>query len=106
MHRMLFAVHRKPELTHEEFVEHYQQVHLPIARRLPKLQRYEIFPVQPAEDAGADAPDAFALMVFDSPETFADVMAGPEMAAAVEDNATFIDRFEAYTVDHLAVVTG
>ena len=106
MHRMLFAVHRKPELTYEQFLEHYQQVHLPIARRLPKLERYEIFPVQPGSDADTQAPDAFALMVFDSAETFEAVMASPEMAAAVEDNATFIDRFEANTVDHLPLVTG
>jgi uncharacterized protein (TIGR02118 family) len=101
---MLFAIHRKPELSYEEFLEHYRQVHLPIAQQLPRLQRYEIFPVQPGPDV--NAPDAFALMVFDSQETFEAVMASSEMAAAVEDNATFIDRFEAYTVDHLPVVTG
>jgi hypothetical protein len=32
-------------------------------------------------------------------------LATPEMAEAVADNTTFIDRFEAYTVDHLPVVT-
>ena len=106
MHRMLFAIYRKPELTWDEFLAHYHEVHLPIARRLPNLQRYEVFPVRPAEGADPEAPDAFALMFFDSVETFEAVMAGPEMAAAVEDNATFIDRFEAYTVDHLPIFPG
>jgi hypothetical protein len=36
---------------------------------------------------------------------FERVMSTPEMAAAVEDNLTFIDRFEAYTVEHVPVVT-
>lgn len=103
MHRVLFAIHRKPELSYEEFLAHYRDVHLPIAKRLPTLRRYEIFPVQPSDDA--HAPDAFALMVFDSAEEFERLLASPEMAEAVEDNTTFIDRFEAYTVDHLPVVT-
>jgi uncharacterized protein (TIGR02118 family) len=105
MHRVLFAIHRKPELTYDEFLEHYRTVHLPIAGRLPRLRRYEIFPVQPGPDASAGAPDAFALMTFDSAEEFERLLATPEMAEAVEDNKTFIDRFEAYTVDHLPVVT-
>lgn len=106
MHRVLFAIHRKPELTSEEFLAHYRDVHLPIAGRLPNLRRYEIFPVQLGPDATADSPDAFALMIFDSVEEFERLLSTPEMAEAVEDNKTFIDRFEAYTVDHLPVVTG
>jgi uncharacterized protein (TIGR02118 family) len=106
MHRVLFAIYRKPELTYDQFLEHYRDVHLPIARRLPNLRRYEIFPVEPGPDAAAGAPDAFALMVFDSAEEFERLLATPEMAEAVADNLTFIDRFEAYTVDHIPVVTG
>ena len=45
-------------------------------------------------------------MVFDSAEEFERLLATPEMAEAVADNLTFIDRFEAYTVDHIPVVTG
>ncbi len=105
MHCVLFAIHRKPELTYEQFLAHYRDVHLPIAGRLPNLRRYEIFPVEPGPDAAADAPDAFALMVFDSAAEFERLLATPEMAEAAADNTTFIDRFEAYTVDHLPVVT-
>jgi uncharacterized protein (TIGR02118 family) len=105
MHRVLFAIYKKPELSFEEFVSHYRVVHLPIAKRLPDLRRYEIFPVLPTPDVASGGPDAFALMVFDSAEEFERVMSTPEMAAAVEDNLTFIDRFEAYTVEHVPVVT-
>lgn len=108
MHRVLFAIHRKPELSYEQFLAHYRDVHLPIAGRLPNLRRYEIFPVESGPDAAADAPDApdaFALMVFDSAAEFERLLTTSEMAEAVADNTTFIDRFEAYTVDHLPVVT-
>jgi len=104
MHRVLFAIHRKPELSFEEFVEHYREVHIPIARRLPRLRHYEIFPVVPAPDGAASSPDAFAIMTFDSAEDFEVVLGTPEMAEAVKDNETFIGGFETYVVDHLPVI--
>ena len=70
MHRVLFAIHRKPELTFEEFLTHYRDVHIPMARELPKLRQYDIFPVQPGPDADGDTPDAFTSMTFDSVEDF------------------------------------
>ena len=106
MHRVLFAIHRKPELTFDEFLAHYRDVHLPIAKRLPKLRQYEIFPVHPGPDSDGKSPDAFALMTFDSAEDFETFLHSPEMAEAVEDNTTFIDTFETYTVDHIPVIAG
>jgi uncharacterized protein (TIGR02118 family) len=105
MHRVLFAIHRKPELSFDEFLTHYRDVHLPLARTLPKLRQYDIFPVQPAPDADG-APDAFTLMTFDSPEDFQTFLVSPQMGAIAEDNDTFIDRFELYTVDHIPVIGG
>src|SRR4051812_33630087 len=106
MHRVLFAIHRKPELSYEEFLTHYRDVHVPIASKLPKLRQYDIFPVQPGADADADAPDAFTLMTFDSVADFETFLASPEMAEIAEDNDKFIGRFEMYTVDHMPVIAG
>ena len=104
MHRVLFAIHRKPELSYEEFMAHYRDVHIPIASKLPKLRQYDIFPVQPAADGGG--PDAFTLMTFDSVEDFESFLASPQMGEIAADNETFIDRFELYTVDHIPVIAG
>jgi uncharacterized protein (TIGR02118 family) len=104
MHRVLFAIHRRPELSFDEFVTHYREVHIPMARELPKLKEYDIFPVQPGADDGA--PDAFTMMAFDSVEDFQTFLNSPEMGAIAEDNDTFIDRFEMFTVDHIAVICG
>ncbi len=106
MHRVLFAIHRKPDLSYEEFLTHYRDVHLPIAKRLPNLRQYEIFPVEPTPNSDGDTPDAFALMTTDSADDFEVLLNTPEMAEAVEDNKSFIDRFEAYTVDHIPVIAG
>ena len=106
MYHVLFGIYRKPELSVDEFLTHYRDVHLPIAKRLPKLRQYEIFPVQPGAESDGDSPDAFALMRFDSAEDFQAFLTTPEMAEAVEDNEKFIDRFDTYVVDHIPVIEG
>jgi uncharacterized protein (TIGR02118 family) len=108
MHRVLFAIHRKPELSFDEFLTHYREVHIPIARELPKLQEYDLYPVQPGPDGDRDGatPDAFTMMAFDSVEDFQTFLASPQMGAIAEDNDTFIDRFEMYTVDAIPVIGG
>ena len=105
MHQVLFAIYRKPELTFKEFLTHYRDVHIPMARELPKLRQYDIFPVQPGPDADDRTPDAFTLMTFDSVEDFETFLGSAQMVAIAEDNDKFIGRFEMYTVDHIPVIT-
>jgi uncharacterized protein (TIGR02118 family) len=105
MHRVLFAIFRKPELSFEEFLTHYREVHIPMARELPKLRQYDIYPVQPGPGADDGTPDAFTAMTFDSVEDFETFLASPQMGAIAEDNDQFIGRFEMYTVDHIPVIT-
>jgi len=105
MHRVLFAVYRRDGLTFDEFLAHYREVHVPIARRFPKLRRYDIFPRSPDTVSGG-GPDAFALMTFDRPADFDEAIASPEFAEAVADNESFVQRFETYVVDHLPVIEG
>jgi uncharacterized protein (TIGR02118 family) len=106
MHRVMFAIHRKPELSFDEFMAHYRDVHIPIASKLPKLQQYDIFPVEPGPDKDEGAPDAFTLMTFNSVEDFEAFLASPEMAEIAADNDKFIGRFESFTVDHIPVIAG
>ena len=104
MHRVLFAIYRKPDLTSQEFLTHYRDVHIPMARDLPKLRQYDIFPVQPGPDVAGETPDAFTSMTFDSVEDFEVFLGSPEMGAIAEDNDKFIGRFEMYVVDHIPVI--
>jgi uncharacterized protein (TIGR02118 family) len=106
MHRVLFAIHRKPELSFDEFLTHYREVHIPMARELPKLKEYDIFPVPPGPDGDGQAPDAFTMMAFDSVEDFQTFLGSPQMGAIAADNDTFIERFEMFTVDHIPVIGG
>lgn len=102
MYRVLFGVHRKPGLRYEDFLAHYHDVHVPIARRFRGLRAYDIHPVE-LPDTG-EGPDAFAIMAFDSEQDFQAVLASPEFAEAVADNENFVDRFDTYIVGHIPVV--
>jgi uncharacterized protein (TIGR02118 family) len=99
MHRVLFAMYRKEGMSHEDFVAHYRDVHIPITRRFPGVRQYDVFPV-----GGEEGPDAFALMAFDSAEDFQAVFATPEGQEAMADSETFVSRTDVYVVDHIPVV--
>ena len=40
MIRRVSILTRKPELTHEEFVDHWENVHGPLALKVPGIRRY------------------------------------------------------------------
>jgi uncharacterized protein (TIGR02118 family) len=103
MHRVLFAMYRKEGTSSEEFLAHYRDVHIPITRRFAGLRHYEVLPVSSAD--ADDAPDAFAVMAFDSEEDFQAVLGTPEFQEAMEDSATFVARASSYLVDQIPVVT-
>jgi uncharacterized protein (TIGR02118 family) len=105
VHRVLFAVYRKQGMSNDDFFAHYTDVHVPIARRFPKLRKYDIYPIpDPGAEGAAEGPDAFAVMTFDSAEDFDTVLASPEFAVAVADNENFVDHFDTYVVGHIPVV--
>jgi uncharacterized protein (TIGR02118 family) len=103
MYRVLFVVFRKDGISHADFLDHYQNVHVPIARTFPDLRDYRIWPVDGDPEPGA--PDAFAVMTFDSETQFATATQSPEFAQAVKDNESFVDRFETYPVGHIEVIS-
>jgi hypothetical protein len=59
MRRLLSAMYREVETSHEDCVAHYRDVHIPNTRQFPGVREYDVFPV-----AGDDGPDAFAVMAF------------------------------------------
>ena len=103
MYRVLFAMYRKEGTSAEDFVAHYRDGHIPITRRFAGLRHYEVLPVTGAD--GEDAPDAFAIMAFDSEEDFQAVLSSPEFAEAMEDSGKFVGRASSYVVDHIPVVS-
>jgi uncharacterized protein (TIGR02118 family) len=102
MYRVLFAMYRKEGTSAEDFVAHYRDSHIPITSRFAGLRHYEVLPVTGTEEQ--DAPDAFAVMAFDSEEDFQAVLSSPEFGEAMEDSAKFVARASSYVVDQIPVV--
>jgi uncharacterized protein (TIGR02118 family) len=102
MYRVLFAMYRKEGTSAEDFVAHYRDSHIPITSRFAGLRHYEVLPVTGTEEP--DAPDAFAIMAFDSEEDFQAVLSSPEFGEAMEDSAKFVARASSYVVDQIPVV--
>jgi uncharacterized protein (TIGR02118 family) len=102
MYRVPFAMYRKEGTSAEDFVAHYRDSHIPITSRFAGRRHYEVLPVTGPEER--DAPDAFAIMAFDSEEDFQAVLSSPEFGEAMEDSAKFVARASSYVVDQIPIV--
>ena len=58
----------------------------------------------PTAGASAVAPDASGVMTFASEEAFGVATQSPGFAWAVEDNESFVERFETFPVDYIPVI--
>ena len=99
LYTVLYALYRQPEIDREAFVDHWMNVHRPIASRMPGLRGYEIWPVTECEDPAGEEIDGLAVLRFDSNEAFERTLASPEFAEASTDARKFIHHFTRYAVD-------
>jgi len=103
MLKMVFLVHRRPDMDEQEFHRYWRDTHGPIARQIPGLRKY----VQNHSTAAADGTrppyDGFAEMWFDSADSFAT----PEFQAALADTPNFLDveRVKSLSFEQVEFVT-
>ena len=83
----LIALYRKPEDV-EGFLRHYNEVHLPLVRKTPHLERAIVSRVT-GQPMGEPAYFLVAEMVFPDPARFQEAMRSPENKAAGKDLMTF-----------------
>jgi uncharacterized protein (TIGR02118 family) len=101
MHRLMFAIWRKEGMSHDDFVAHYRDVHLPMGRDFAGMVEYDVYPV-----AGEDGPDAFAIWAFESQEAFEAAMSSEGGRAQQADAESFVGRTEVYAVDRIEGMKG
>ncbi|QGG42861.1 EthD family reductase [Aeromicrobium yanjiei] len=70
----------------ETFEQHYTEVHVPLAAKLPGLRR---FTTSHPRGLGTDAPSFVAELWFDDADALKAALKSPEMAAAAADAQTF-----------------
>lgn len=94
--KLSLLVRRRPDLTHEQFRDRYEDVHAPLARsRLPLLRGYQRNYLSPMPGGPEAAFDVITEFWFDSredmEETVRAVQADPDQVLA-KDEAEFMDR--------------
>lgn len=84
----LTALYHHPESA-EAFDRHYDEVHAPLAKKLPGLQRFTV--ARPAPDADGNKPQyhLVAVLEFADEASFGAGMGGAEGSAAVADLQNF-----------------
>ena len=109
MIKIMALLTRKPHLTHEQFVDHWLNIHGPLALAVPGVRRY----VQ-SHIAGSlsrpDIPDTeveidgFAELWYDDMDSFRRAAATPEMKTLTDDGALFIGRIKTYVIDEKQII--
>ena len=105
MTKVIYVLHRRPDMDAGEFCRYWRDVHGPLAAGMPGLRRY--IQDYPLPDSSRDLPcDGIAELWFDSPEEMQAAFASPEGVATMADSPNFLDmdRVGEMVVEEVSVV--
>jgi uncharacterized protein (TIGR02118 family) len=91
MVKIMLLLHRRSDLSAEQFREYWHKQHRPLLDRLPGLRRLVLNDVLPAVDGAPPACDGIAEDWFESPEAMQAAFASAEGQAVAADAAQFLD---------------
>jgi uncharacterized protein (TIGR02118 family) len=86
----LLVLYKTPKST-DAFDKHYASVHIPLAKKIPGLKKYEISTGAVRNPVGASAIHLVATLHFDSLDALKAGLASPEGKATAGDLANFAD---------------
>jgi uncharacterized protein (TIGR02118 family) len=91
MVKLAIFLHKRADLTVDEFERYWREIHAPIAAQLPGLRKYVQGYRLPVAVPFPATCDAVAELWFDSVEALATAMNSQQERAAAADAANFID---------------
>ena len=100
---------RKPELTHEQFMRHWVEIHAPLAHAVPGVRRYVQNHIRD-ERTRADIPttevavDGVAELWYEDRAAMDRANASPEAKRLHDDGAIFIGGIKTFIVEELVVI--
>ncbi len=97
MTKAMITLHRRPEMSGDEFRDYWQNTHAPIAAKMPGLRKYVQNHALTTEE-GEPPVAGIAEVYFDSMEDMQDALASPEGEAALADLENFTDAEKTTTV--------
>jgi uncharacterized protein (TIGR02118 family) len=86
----LVVLYKNPKNT-EAFDKHYASVHIPLAKKIPGLKKYDISTGAVRAPAGPSPIHLVATLYFDSLDAVKAGLASPQGQAAAADLANFAD---------------
>ena len=94
---------KRADLSHEQFVAHWVNVHAELAKRLPKLRRYAINVIDRARhpDFGYDG---FSELWFDSQADCEAAFRSPEGVALLADLRNYVEGVDPVFVEEHRIV--
>jgi uncharacterized protein (TIGR02118 family) len=100
MLKLVYCISRRPDLTPEEFLRYWREVHGPIGARIPGLRRLvQSHMVHVPGEVNEPDFDGMAELWFDDGRALVTARQSPEWRASSDDEANFIDdRRVAYFV--------
>lgn len=109
MIRRVSILTRKPELTHEEFVDHWQNVHGPLALEVPGIRRYvqsHIIDEHFRSDLASqeDEVDGIAELWYDSLDALRESSETAEAKALYTDGAKIIGKIRTFIIEEKEIV--
>ena len=109
MIKSLSLLTRRNELTHEEFVRHWLDIHAPLARAVPGVRRYVQNHIRD-ERHRADIPttevavDGVAELWFDDRAAMDRANASPEAKRLHDDGALFIGGIKTFIIEEKVII--
>ena len=92
MVRAIAILKRRPDLTFQQFVDHWRNVHAPLALQIPGVVKYVQSPSLQRPGATSEPrADGLAEIWFESIESYRAGFATPAAAALLADERNFLD---------------
>src|SRR5450631_2221077 len=109
MIKMLGLLTRKPHLTHAQFVDHWLEIHGPLALAVPGVRRYvqsHIVGTRARPDIAETEVevDGIAELWYDDEAALQRAAASPEMKRLTDDGALFIGRIKSYIIEEKQII--
>lgn len=109
MLKVIGLLTRKPHLTHEQFVDHWLNVHGPLALGVPDIRRYVQSHIRDTRTR-ADVPesavqiDGIAELWYDDLASYEAAARTPEMKRLTDDGALIISEIKSYLIEEIEII--
>jgi uncharacterized protein (TIGR02118 family) len=88
---MILLLHKRADLTDDEFHRYWRESHQPLLLQLPGLKKLVLNHVRPDANTPASACDGISETWYDSPEALYTALASHAAQAVAADSPNFLD---------------